>query len=182
MGISIASRSFDSLSWIGLSRCASLRSSYHCRFLFPNRGHVIKRSIYARQCDVPPGQFIEHPRGYFHVDVTRVEIRNNRRSAGSTKRTFLPSFAAPFQTATSEDRPNLVNFNHTDATLRLVTAPSIPGSSDLEVHLFGTSFAFTFCLWCLCYIWTCSWNVIKWTSIGCLDSGLKVESMHRIGA
>lgn len=102
---------------------AGLRSSYHCRFFFSNRGYVIKRSIYARQCDVPPGQFIEHPRGYFHVNVTRVKIRNNRRSPRSLKKTSAHPHPRHLEALpewpTFVDRPSLVKLNRTDGTLRL---------------------------------------------------------------
>lgn len=41
-----------------------------------------------------PGQFIGHPRGY----VTRVKIRNNRRSTGSTRSAEDEPFAHPLYT------------------------------------------------------------------------------------
>lgn len=80
--------------YLGISKQgAGLRSSYyHCRFFFFNRGYVIKRSIYARQYDIPPGQFIEHPRGYFHMNVTRVKIRNIEDRPGRPRGTIFPFF------------------------------------------------------------------------------------------
>lgn len=84
------------LSWDKSKQGAGLRSSYyHCPFFFFDRGYVIKRSIYARQYDIPPGQFIEHPRGY--VNVTRVKIRNIE---DRSRRAFF-----------SNDRPNLLRFD-----------------------------------------------------------------------
>lgn len=95
--------------YLGISKQgAGLRSSYyHCRFFFFNRGYVIKRSIYARQYDIPPGQFIEHPRGYFHMNVTRVKIRNIEDRPGRPRGTIFPFFFFRM----TNDRPNLVKFD-----------------------------------------------------------------------
>lgn len=92
--------------YLGISKQgAGLRSSYyHCRFFFFNRGYVIKRSIYARQYDIP-GQFIEHPRGYFHMNVTRVKIRNIEDRPGRGEPFSL------FFLRMTNDRPNLVKFD-----------------------------------------------------------------------
>lgn len=97
----------DSFVFYEISKqSAGLRSSfYHCRFFFFNRGYVIKCSIYARQYDIPPGQFIEHPRGYFYMNVTWVKIRNIENCSGRPRSIIFPFFGM------TNDRTNLVKFD-----------------------------------------------------------------------